>query len=194
MEFEELKKIWDTQNNKPMFVINEEALHKTIRGKKKKASWVSDINEISLMLIAVSTSAFLIIKNIDNENIYAYPPAIFLFLTGISDLVGRIKRKKNENRVDRSVIGELDHAIANTEFEINRAKTFIWWYMLPVAFPVLLNMFMNNASIGKWIFVLCGFLLSYIVVRWGLIKSQLPRRKKLIALKNKLLEEVEQDD
>lgn len=192
MEFEELKKIWDTQNNKPMFVINEEVLHRTIRKNKKKASWISDINEIGLMLIAVSTSAFLVFKNIDNENIYAYPPAIFLLITGLYVLIGRIRRKNNEKRFDRSVIGDLDHAISNTDFEINRAKTFIWWYILPVAFPVILNMVMNNASIGKWIFVICGFLLSYLVVRWSLIKSQMPKRKKLLALKKKLLEEVEQ--
>ena len=38
MEFEELKKIWDTQNNKPMFIIDEEALHRTIQKKKNVAN------------------------------------------------------------------------------------------------------------------------------------------------------------
>jgi len=192
MEFEELKKIWDTQNNKPMFVINEEALHRTIRKKRNRASWISDINEIGLILIAISTSTFILIKNMSRDNVYGYFPAIILLLTGVYVLVGRIKRKKNEKRFDRSVIGDIDNAIANTDFEITRAKTFLWWYILPLASPILLNMIMNNASIGKWIFVIIAFILSYLVVRWGLIKSQLPRRKKLIALKNKLLEEVEQ--
>ena len=40
MEFEDLQKIWDTQNNKPMYVINEEALHRRILSKKNKASLV----------------------------------------------------------------------------------------------------------------------------------------------------------
>ncbi|MEL6561327.1 MAG: hypothetical protein AAFQ94_24275 [Bacteroidota bacterium] len=194
MEFEELKKIWDTQNNKPMFIINEEALHRTIQKKKNVASWISDINEISLMLIAIVTSAFLIIKNLDNDNIYAFPPAIFLLLTGLYVLVGRIKRKKNENRFDRSVIGDLDHAIANTEFEIKRAKTFVWWYILPVMIPSFLNMMMNDAPLLTWVLVFAALVLSFFVVRWGLIKSQMPRYRNLLSLRKKLLEDVENTD
>ena len=83
MEFEELKKIWNTQNKAPMFVINEAALHNSIRRKKKKASWASDINEIGLVLIAVVTSASVFIRNMDRDNIYAYPPAILLLLTAV---------------------------------------------------------------------------------------------------------------
>lgn len=190
MEFEELKKIWDTQNKKPMYIINEEALHRTIQKKKSKASWISNINEIGLILIAISTSTFLIIKNLDNENIYAFPPAIFLLLTGLYVLIGRIKRKKNENQFDRSVIGDLDHAIANTEFEIKRAKTFVWWYILPVMIPLVLNMIMNDAPVLKWVLIAAGMALSFLVVRWGLIRSQLPRYNNLLSLRKKLLEDV----
>lgn len=194
MEFEELKKIWDTQNKKPMFIINEEALHRTIRKKKNKASWISDINEIGLMLIAVTCSIFLIIKNLDNDNVYAYPPAIFLLLTGLYVLIGRFRRKKNEKRFDRSVIGDLDHAIANTEFEIRRAKTFVWWYILPVMIPAILNMIMNDASLLKWILIGAALVLSFLVVRWGLTRSQLPKYRNLLSLRKKLLEDVEDND
>ena len=41
MEFEELKKIWDTQNNQPMYAINEEALHNRILTKKRKTNKIS---------------------------------------------------------------------------------------------------------------------------------------------------------
>ena len=193
MEFDELRKIWNTQDQQPMFVINEEALHRTIKGKKRKASWVSDINEIGLVLIAIVTSAIVFIKNMDTDNIYAYPPAIWLLLTGVYVLYGRHKRKKEEKRFDRSILGDIDHAIANSKFEIRRAKTFIWWYITPLAFPVMLNMVMNNASVYKWIFTICGFILSYFVVRWGMLYAQLPGLRKLTKLREKLLETPEEE-
>ena len=34
MEFDELKKIWDSQNNEVLYAINEKALHDRIRTKK----------------------------------------------------------------------------------------------------------------------------------------------------------------
>ena len=193
MEFEELKKIWNTQNKAPMFVINEAALHNSIRRKKKKASWASDINEIGLVLIAVVTSASVFIRNMDRDNIYAYPPAILLLLTAVYVLYGRYKRKKEEKRFDRSVLGDLDHAIANSRFEIRRAKTFIWWYITPLALPVVLNMVMNDASILKWVGVTFGFFLAYFVVRWSMIYAQLPGLRKLTKLREKLLEAPEEE-
>jgi len=34
MEFKEMKKIWDTQNDEALYVINEDALHRRIKAKK----------------------------------------------------------------------------------------------------------------------------------------------------------------
>ena len=33
MEFDEIKKIWDAQNNQPLYVIDEKALHNRIQSK-----------------------------------------------------------------------------------------------------------------------------------------------------------------
>ncbi len=193
MEFEEMRKIWDTQNNEPLYAINEQALHRRIKAKKKKASRVSNYNEIGLIAIAVITAIPLFIKNIDQDNIYAYPPAIMLLLTCVYVLIGRAKRKKMEGRYDQSIIGDLDQAISNVNFEIVRARTFIWWYILPLTFPVFLNMYMNDASALKWILVIGGFFLSYFVVRIGLTYSQVPNKRRLEKLREKLLAEIENE-
>ena len=55
MEFEELQKIWDSQNKRPLYVINEEALHQRILAKKSQASHITNFSE--LLLIAVNTGA-----------------------------------------------------------------------------------------------------------------------------------------
>lgn len=190
MEFEEMRRIWDSQNNEPLYAINEKALHRRIKAKKNKASIVSNINEITLMAIAILTAIPLFIKNVGVDNIYAYPPVIILLLTGVYVWIGRQKRMKKEKQFDQTIIGDLDQAIANVSFEVNRAKTFIFWYLLPLSFPVFLNMYMNEASFLKWAIVIGGFILSYIVVRAGLTYSQIPNKRRLEALREKLMREM----
>ncbi|MGB3466360.1 MAG: hypothetical protein WBA74_13865, partial [Cyclobacteriaceae bacterium] len=108
MEIEELKKIWDSQNDKPMYIINEEALHRSIKRSKKKASIISDLNEYGLILIALLTVGFVLLKNGTDATIYTYLPAIVLLLSCFYILAGRLRRKKNEKQYGRSVLGDLD--------------------------------------------------------------------------------------
>ena len=83
MEFEEMKKIWDTQNNEPMYAINEAALHQRIRAKRNRAKWNADFTEVGLVVIAIAVSGFLFIKNRGGDNLYAFLPAIAILLTAV---------------------------------------------------------------------------------------------------------------
>ena len=191
MEFEEMKKIWDTQNNEPMYAINEEALKKGIRRKRNKASWASNFTEFSLVAIALITGVPLIIKHINDQNFYSMIPAIMLLLTAVYVLVSRAERKKRENQYDQSIIGDIDQAISNVDFEVRRAKTFIWWYITPIAIAVFFKMAVNDDPIWKWFVIPVAFVFSYIVVQFGLHKAQLPRKRYLERLRKKLAEEFE---
>jgi len=189
MEFEELKKIWDTQNNETLYVINEEALHKRIRVKRNRARWISNTNEIGLIVIAVVTSSLLFI--IGSGSIYSYLSAFAMLLIGVYVLLGRIRRKRRENQFDRSILGDLDEAISNVSNEISRAKTFVWWFIVPVAIPALLNISQGDASLWKWLLMPFAFALSYFLVRWELSRVQIPRKKELLSLRDKLTEEID---
>jgi hypothetical protein len=46
MEFEELRKIWDAQNNQPLYAINEKAMYNLILSKKKQAHHITNISEL----------------------------------------------------------------------------------------------------------------------------------------------------
>src|SRR5690349_6966310 len=45
MEFDEIKKIWDAQNNQPLYVIDEKALHNRIQSKMKGVLLRANANE-----------------------------------------------------------------------------------------------------------------------------------------------------
>lgn len=187
MEFEEMKKIWDDQNQRPLYAIDEDALRRRIHAKSRKASWAANLNEIGLIAISIVVFIIIYFKNIHLNNPYAYPPVIILLLTSVYIYFGRIKRKKKEQQFDRTMLGDLDHAIFNVEHEIKRARTFPLWYILPLIIPTFLNMYMNDASLFKWTFVSAAFILSYLVVWFGLTKMQEPHKRKLIRLKEKIM-------
>lgn len=189
MEFEEMKKIWDDQNQRPLYAINEDALRRRVHAKSRKASFTSNVNEIALIIISIITFAIVAIKNIGNDNPYAYPPVIALLLTSVYIYIGRLRRKKKERQFDRTMLGDLDHALYNVDYEVRRARTFPLWYLIPVAIPAMLNMYMSGASMLKWVLVIGAFILSYFVVWFGLTKMQEPNKRKLERLREKIVNE-----
>lgn len=196
MEFEDIQKIWDTQNKEPMYVINETALHKGIRSKSSRANKTANINEIGLMSISTITGLLLLVDAIiDKQGFFSYLVAITLFLTGVYVLIGRKRRKKKELQFDRSMLGELDHAISNVDYMITVSKTFLWWYILPIGITSMINVAQATPFMSwKWMLIPASFVLSFVVVRLGLVYTYLPKKRSLETLKAKLMENVSEDE
>ena len=191
MEFDEMKKIWDEQNQEPLYAINEAALHKSIQSKQKRASRLSNINDFGLMGIAVITAIAYTCISIINENpsVYDYLIPVILVGIGIYVLVGRIQRMKEERQFDRTMRGDLEHAITNVSYEAKRSKTMVWWFIVPLAVPSLLNLIQDEASWWQILAIAGAFVLSYAVVRWEFNRCHLPKKQRLEALREKLTEE-----
>lgn len=188
MEFEELKKIWDTQNNQPMYAINEAALHKRIQSKMHRATRLSNINDIGLTMIALVTAAISLFLS-KPISVWDWIISAELVIIAAYILAGRIKRKKQEARFDRSMLGDLDHAINNFRYEERRGKTMVWWFIVPLAIPVLINMAQKNSSWQQWLLIAGAFVLSYFVIRHDYTHHHIPQKRKLEALRKQLLEE-----
>ena len=191
MEFEDIRKIWDVQNNRPLYVINEEALHNRIRARKRYAGRMAHINEIGLIAISFITGIILWI--IDEHSYYTYLIIVVLMSIAAYTVYGRICRKKRDRQFDRSVLDDLNHAIANVNYRLNRAKTFAWWYLLPVAIPTLLNMLVNDVLLWKIFLISCCFVLAYLVVRWEVNRVHIPEKRQLENLREKLMQEFDKN-
>lgn len=191
MEFDDLKKIWDTQNNKPMYAIDEKTLQKRIRAKGGLAKRKASINEIGLMIICVATGSFILSNAVIQEkDIYSYLLAFTMYLIGGYVFWGRIQRKKLDNRYDLSILEELDQAIANANYLVKFAKSMVWWFILPAASVVILKMTQATyVPVWKWIVLPASFVLSYIVVHLGIKQSHLPRLRELETLRDNLNEQ-----
>ena len=67
MEFDEMKKIWDSQNNEPLYGINEKALHNRILSKKKQAHHITNISELLAIIVIWCAGCFILGMNFLNK-------------------------------------------------------------------------------------------------------------------------------
>src|SRR5687768_2465995 len=128
MEFDEMKKIWDTQNNEPLYTINEGALHNRILAKKRQGYHITNVSEL-LWIITNGGGGCFILSLIffkQNAGMLMYFLAAWMVGSALYMLVSRIRRIKGSNRFDRSIGGDLDHAISMAAYQIRLSKLGLW--------------------------------------------------------------------
>ncbi|WP_436517186.1 hypothetical protein [Ekhidna sp. To15] len=189
MEFDEMQKIWNEQKGETMYAINETALHKSITRKKNAASKRIDMVENWISLINGTVAVFLFIDALDDPHYWDFVGSAMMLATVIYIQISRYKRLKAENMFDRSMFGELDHAIANTNSIIHISRMMVIGYLVPFSFFYILKMIVIEASLEKWLLVTGMYILSFVLIYWERKKMHIPRKENLEVLKKKLMEE-----
>ncbi|MEP1032796.1 hypothetical protein [Ekhidna sp.] len=189
MEFEEMQKIWDEQKGETMYAINETALHKSITRKKNAASKRMNMVETWISLINGAVAIFLFIDALNDSHYWDFLGSAMMLATVIYIQISRHKRLKAENTFDRSMFGELDHAIANTNSIIHFSRMMILGYLLPFSFFYILKMIVVEATLDQWLFVTGMYILAFGMILWERKKMHIPRKKNLEGMKRKLMEE-----
>ena len=164
MEFKELKKIWDTQNNKPMYVIDESMMHWRVIKKKNSAAFRVNLAEfigIGANLFSASIIASAMLYK-GNENVFSFSMMIAMFAAAVLIGISRFRRKKNENRFDRSTMGELKHALANATYHV-RFNTGLLIFASLVVILTVASIFDTENSL--WLLPL--IVVFFGVTGWG---------------------------
>lgn len=186
MEFEEMQKIWDTQN-RPLYVIDEQALHRRILAKKRRAGRVASYSEVLLIGVNILVGIFALLAPYDElrERISFYSAGVFMLLTAAYVLILRIRRRRVEAGFDNSIRGDLDHALANATYQV-RLSQAMRWYILPVALFSLIGI-----GVTKWIaFLVLGAAFLFAYLAGGLeIRHYIKKKRELEQLHRTLTEE-----
>jgi len=189
MEFEELKKIWDAQTNQPLYAINEKAMYNLILSKKKQAYHIINISELLLIFVNISSGIFVLGVNFfkQSENISLYLLSAWMLGSALFMLVNRVRRIKGDNQFNRSMSGELEHAISMATYQV-RISQIMRWNILPIAVLTALGLWESGKSIWIGLIVLVFFGLSYAAGGW---EHNIYKRKKreLEVLQKKLASE-----
>ena len=194
MEFEELQQIWDSQNNQPLYVINEKALHNRILSKKKQAYHITNFTELLLIIVNSGTGCFILGMNLfqKSENIFMYLLAAWMFGTALYSWMSRIRRTKESNRFDRSMRGDLDHAVSIATYQV-RLSQIMRWNILPIGALIILGVW----EVGKTLWMVGAMLIFFVIVYYASgweHRIYRTRKRELEILQNKLANETPGND
>jgi hypothetical protein len=186
MEFDEMKKIWDAQNNQPLYVMDEKALHNRIQLNMNKVRRLTNISDWMLMLIYLGTGAVLVGRNAfkPGANIFLYLEAAWLVGIVMYLLVSHIRKLRASRRFDRSIQGDLDHAISLTSYQMHISQ-IIRWNFIPMGAILIFSGWEGGKLFQVGALILVSNTLAFYVTSKGLRANQ-RRKQKLQLLKEKL--------
>jgi len=186
MEFDEMKKIWDAQNNQPLYVIDEKALHNRIQSKMNTVLHFTSISEWLLILINLGTGAFLLVNNPvkPGSNIFLFLEAVWLFALVVYLVVSRNRRIKASRQFDRSIHGDLNHAISLASYQM-RISQIIRWNFLPMGAIMILSGWQSGNFLKVSAIILFSYTLAFYVTSKGYLANK-KRKRELQVLKEKL--------
>jgi hypothetical protein len=190
MEFEEIKKIWDMQNNEALYAINEKALHNRILSKKRSAGHIANFSELLSIFVNMATGLFVlgIAQLRPGADVFMYLMAAWTFIVAGYLVVSRIRRRKSENRFDRSMLGDLDHAISNATYQVRLSRIMLW-NSLPIGILILFG-FWERGKLSVWIVVSMLIFFAFVWYAGGWEHRIYKKRKHgLEALQKKLVSE-----
>jgi len=185
MEFEDLQKIWGAQNE-PLYAINEKAMHQLVLSKKSKAHRITHLSE--LMLIAVNigsgTMSVILPGTQPNVSIFLYVLAAWMYVTAGYVLVSRLRRLKAERQFDRTLLGDLKHALSVATYQVRLAYIMRWNGAI-LGTLILLSVWDSGKPLWT-IVLLCAILaLAYFAGHWEQRYYQ-ARKRELEVLLQKL--------
>ena len=188
MEFDEMKKIWDVQNNEPLYCINEQALHNRIVAKKHQVIHIAGFTEWLLVIVNIASGAFIVGSNFNKHNYFSvYLLAAWMFCSAVYVLIHRISRIKEQRRFDRSLSGDLQHALAAASYQV-RISHVMRWNLFPILLLILLTLWEAGKPVWLSLVVSLFFILAFYASRWelGIYKA---KKRELEVLQKKLQEE-----
>jgi hypothetical protein len=167
MEFDEMKKIWSTQDNEPLYVINEAALHKTILSGRNKGEHITNVSELLSIVVNFAAGVFILGTNVFSKsaNIPMYILAVWMFATGMYCVAGRVRRKRGDQQFDRTMLGDLDHAVSIATYQV-RFSGLLRWNILPVGGLTLIGIWESDKAVGLAIGLALFFILTFYASGW----------------------------
>ena len=184
MEFEELRKIWDTQNVKPLYVMNDTALHNQVLDKQRRARHITQVSELLLILVNLGTSIFILgVTLTGSMNLSLVALAIWTGISGAWVLYERWRRTRGNHNFDRSLKGELSYALSIATYQVRLARLGRW-NALPTGGLTLMALWEADKAGWLAVAIVVVFIVSYVAAGWE-TNIYIKRKSELELLRKK---------
>lgn len=191
MEFEDMQRIWNKQDDEPLYAINEAALFKRVQKKSRSTEFGLNMMEWGVVLSSFFSIFVLYINWADDNVPWAYYliPAMLLVISAYVYGLRRF-RQRGAQRFPTGLLGELEKAIAHNNFLIERMHTMTWWYSIPVFGGFAIYFYIEQGPYWLPSVILMPIIgaLSFFAIRWEIRKFHEPKQRDLKALQQMLAE------
>src|SRR5690349_502780 len=126
MEFDEIKKLWDSQEVPSD--INGKILHEHILSKKAQAFHITNVSEILWIITNMGGGLLVLGLNLFKQsgNVFMYLLAVWMLGSALYVLVNRIRRIRGNNQFDRSMHGDLKNAVSRATYQVRFSQLGRW--------------------------------------------------------------------
>lgn len=188
MELEDIKVIWDSQNEEKLYALNESALYKQIRREGKSiCRWLQHFEMLMIgvnVLVAVILAA---VEFLNGDDLYGYLlPGVYLAYAVLATIWRQTRRQK-DSLFEQTMMGELNKTIWQANYLIERSRGLIWWYLLPLIILIAGQMLYKGQPLFTLAFILVMGGASILAARWEIKKKYLPQKQFLESLRATLL-------
>ena len=188
MEFEDMKKIWDEQNNENIYAINETELHRRVIRNKNRIKRMVNKFELTLLIAMVCCGIVAATMGILHSQLYKLANVFIFFMIAAYIYKSRQDRIKYEGQSNLSLLDELEQSIRSIDYHAKRQKYFMLWYMLPIFITIIINsIFSYGKPLWEWAVFLVFFGFAYWAVKKELRCKILPKKEDLLHLRSLLL-------
>jgi len=189
MEFDEMKLIWDSQNNEPLFAIDQEALHRRIRDKEKSVAKTLDFVDVVMIVLNLVVGILLITDTwLESGEPYEYVlPAVYLVFFGYA-IYRRLTRRQTVAAFEETILGRLEKGIWQADYLIHQTSSMFFWYLLPTMVVVNVVLFLNGAFWMALGLTAVTLPLAYFGGRWEVRKFYLPKKRELESIREILIQ------
>ena len=122
MEFEEMKKIWDAQNNENVYAIDEQALHNRVSKKRSAIMRIANFDEWGLILISLGVAAFKITRGFQYDASHKIIQGIVFIIVACYIYWDRRRRLKEQGNTDSTLLGDIEQAMRSITHQIKRQR------------------------------------------------------------------------
>ncbi len=214
MEFAELKMIWDSQNEEPLYALNEGALHRVVQRRNEETRLRTArcyrmeiiIGFVcgTLMLVCAGALAFgktawsvmswikVPVSPWDSLALFVAAGLWFFYSTYMSKAVRR--QQQREETYDSSLRGDLERGLSQIEFQLAMARRIVWWGLIPLwlAAALWVLVIIHLVAAPSWTYLLMGSLIIGTLVmvvaakQCAITNRFEPRKRELESLRAKL--------
>jgi hypothetical protein len=190
MNFEQMKVLWDEQDQKPLFAVDETALYAGIRRGARKFQHMIVFSHASIVATWCALAAlFLVAPLSGGEHLHRIASAVILLMLAGIQGAGLLRRRRGETAFEASVRGELERAIWRIDHDVRWARSLrigaVPLFLLAISIDLVFQWTPTYAlTLAGAVALVAG---ASWALEWEVRSEYLPKKRRYEAIHSKLV-------